>query len=129
MKKKGWVMTAVLALLIMSSCSNQERYIYEGDSEHWHGEMEVNVTEKETTEDFALIFNGDVEQLGEAGYVTYEYEMITSGGRGEINFENTPESRTFTHHSGSNSSVFTSDQTILVTVEWGGNKEEFELEK
>lgn len=126
---KGWSITAFLALLLLCSCSNQERYIYEGDSEHWHGELEVNVTEKETTKDFALLFNGDVEELEEAGYVEYEYEMNTSTGNGEITLKHTPENGTFTHHSGSSSSVFTSDQTIRVTVEWGENKEEFVLKK
>ncbi|MYL18766.1 hypothetical protein GLW04_02625 [Halobacillus litoralis] len=126
---KGWSITAFLALLLLCSCSNQERYIYEGDSEHWHGELEVNVTEKETTKDFALLFNGDVEELEEAGYVEYEYEMNTSTGNGEITLKHTPENGTFTHHSGSNSTMFNSDQTIRVTVEWGENKEEFVLKK
>ncbi|PIC67674.1 hypothetical protein CSV71_10410 [Sporosarcina sp. P21c] len=128
--------------MLLTACSetNNNDYIFIGESEHWEAEYTYNGKEKwgekdgQTTvsyEDhfrFVLTYKGPLKELSSLQKIEYSYETNSGQGSGTEEFTEPPSSGIFSSSGGSKGGAkVEQDEVINVHVKWDDLEESFEL--
>ncbi|WP_340022969.1 hypothetical protein MHI24_28690 [Paenibacillus sp. FSL K6-1096] len=130
----------VILLLLLTSCNTETthyNYTFKGEGEIWSGvyKQEASrklITKKEKVKSetsnrytFDLHYKGKQSDLGEIKQFKYGFKGM---GRSSSRMEEGPVRINMLHMEGYGNAAFEyEDSVIKVTVEWDGQKEEFEL--
>jgi len=110
-------------ILLMTACGTNVLN-FSGESDHWSAKLKVSQTDDRQEEDFTLHYLGDdTESVGEFSYVVESVGSF-SGNGATLN-----ENGVLTSGGSCGGCAFTSEHTeIIVTIEWNGETETFQLE-
>ena len=113
-----------LGLIVLLTACGTNVLTFSGEGEHWSAKLIVSQTDKRQEEDFTLHYLGDdTESVGEFSYVVESVGSF-SGNGATLN-----ESGVLTSGGSCGGCAFTSEHTeIIVTIEWNGQTETFQLE-
>lgn len=134
------LLPALVVLLLLTSCNTETTYFnytFKGEGETWSGVYKQEANQKLITRGdkvssesskrytFDLKYKGEQSDLGEIKQFKYGYKG-TSGS--STRTEEGPVRWSMLHMDGYGNGAFEyEDSVIKVTVEWDGQKEEFEL--
>ncbi|MFC5590773.1 hypothetical protein ACFPRA_17880 [Sporosarcina soli] len=138
------MLTALLTVLFLTACSNQEvsdyDYSFTGESEHWVAEYFVQGTEKwgkknnsvtysnESSYIFTVKYKGTLEELTPVKTLEFAYETIMSSGSKSMEFDEPLTEVVFTTSGSSKGGAKVGeDEVIQVHVKWDDAEESFEL--
>ncbi|MFD1040534.1 hypothetical protein ACFQ3N_19335 [Virgibacillus byunsanensis] len=141
----GLVLLIVVSSFVMNAENKEDdkdvtehNYTYVGESENWTAEFEFEGKETFYEEDgtnkynaehnsrFVLTYKGDLSELSALEKIRYGYETPSNATEIGTTFDEPPSEKIFTIND-SGSSIVYEDSVIEATVEWGGEKETFEL--
>ncbi|WP_152399159.1 hypothetical protein [Paenibacillus cellulositrophicus] len=110
-------------VMFLSGCLNSSSILFTGESKNWSANYVVTNLNGEN-HDYTLTLTYKGDNPSEVGKVKYKFSVSSGGGSGETELSGHKE---ITHKSISNGAVPQKDETINVTVEWKGIKEELQL--
>ncbi|SDJ15721.1 hypothetical protein [Salimicrobium halophilum] len=123
MKRNLWIVLFLLPLL-MASCSNQKTFYYEGESDNWKVEYQVDITSQDSQSESASIqYIGD-DAIPER--IDYLIETRTGKNAGSTPLSEEGVKR-LSPGSCSGCSVVMEDEEVSATIEWEGHRERIVL--
>ena len=132
------LLIGLIALMILTACTDTTRYNYEftGESEHWEakysyegiqkwGEDDGQVTySNKDSGEFILKYKGTIEELSSMRELEYSYLGVTN----QQSFNESPTKVIFSSRDGSGGEKLEEDKIIQVNVKWNDLEESFQLE-
>ncbi|MDF9845099.1 MULTISPECIES: hypothetical protein [unclassified Paenibacillus] len=132
----------IMVLMLLAGCNSgalHQTYTFSGEGEHWSAIYSETVTEKPVISEgkatyyqpsrdynFQLAYKGEAKALKEIKQFTYGFEAL---GHGSSQSMEGPVRMESLHMYGSSGGSLNRGQSVItVSVEWDGQKEQFELQ-
>ncbi|WP_058308227.1 hypothetical protein [Gracilibacillus massiliensis] len=120
------IASMILLLVFSVGCTFPEKEVFEGESEHWKGKLEIVHGDSKEFYDLVITYKGKLEDLASMEQIIHTAEFGTTHHKQEINFEgNAPSEKSF------DTVISQKDlegvNLIEVKVEWLDQEETFEV--
>jgi hypothetical protein len=126
-RKYIWLFSLIL---LLTSCNKvtSYKYIYSGESKNWDATFQYEKIDNENNYILTLSYIGDINEISSSSEVTYSYIAGNKKGGGTL-ILNTSNHPLVIKDSGStvNGTQLFEEDTILISVSWDDEYEEFEL--
>ncbi|QAS54473.1 hypothetical protein [Halobacillus litoralis] len=124
------IMVVIFLVILLAGCELDDRYVYEGQSQNWHAQLDYIEGDPGQTYDLYYTYKGELEDLSDVEEMIFSYEMENQSGNSTINFEGSPPDEKQYWNTISFQGVDVEEmEQIDVAVEWKDQRESFQIKR
>lgn len=128
--KKALLILAVVIVLGLVGCKNDNLYVYKGENEDWKAELRLSQLDGKIKKEFILAYKGQADELENIQEISHRYETPTFNSQQRTHQYLTERTRDRVYRvvSEEDGKLFAEESDVIkVVVELDGESEVFEL--